>query len=166
MSGYLSPLGLDRRQRYAIRGKAMDAAVVAYHHHGVMRYSEGPDRWSGIAGDKRAYRGQYPQAADCSAACSWILWDATRAERLGDFVNGVGWSGGFTGTMTSYGQQVRESELLRADLVFYGGSLQVPAHVAMYIGNGRVFSHGSPGGPRILPVHYRSDVTQFRRYIR
>lgn len=163
---HMSPLHLGPGQRAAIRSKCMDACMVAYHHAGIMRYSEGADRWSGINLRRRAYLNEYPPAADCSGCQAWIYWDATRAERLGDFVNGLNWSGGYTGTMTKHGSVVDRHELLRGDSVFYGGTHEVPAHVAMYIGNGRVFSHGSPGGPRILSINYRPDINQYRRYIR
>lgn len=165
-SAKYSPLGLGPRQRVAIRNKAMDAAMVAYHHAGQMRYSEGADRWSGIDLRKRAFLGQYPPAADCSAFYAWVMWDCTRAERLHDFVNGLGWIQGYTGSMQGHGKIVSLNHLLRADAIFYGGNRSVPGHVAMYIGNGRVISHGSPGGPRILSIHYRNDITICRRYIR
>jgi cell wall-associated NlpC family hydrolase len=162
-----SPLGLGPGQRVAIRSKAMDACMVMYHHAGIMQYSEGADRWSGIAQHKRAYLGEYPPAADCSSSITWALWDSTRAEKLGDFVNGANWNSGFTGTQTQHGSRIHQNELIRADLVFYGNQGGgVPKHVAMYIGNGRVFSHGSSGGPRILKIDYRKDINQFRRYIR
>lgn len=162
-----SPLHLGPGQRAAIRKKCMDAAMVAYHHAGIMQYTQGPARWSGINQRRRAYMNEYPPAADCSGSTTWILWDATRAEKLGDFVNGSYWQNGYTGTQIQHGKRVSRHELLRADLVFYGNQGGgIPEHVAMYIGNGRVFSHGSPGGPRILSIDYRSDINQYRRYIR
>lgn len=161
-----SPLHLGPGQRAAIRSKCMDAAMVAYHHAGIMQYSEGVDRWSGINQHKRAYLNEYPPAADCSSSTTWCLWDATRAEKLGDFVNGQNWRDGYTGTQVRHGERIERKDLLRADLVFYGNENGVPEHVAMYIGNGRVFSHGSPGGPRILSIDYRNDINQYRRYIR
>lgn len=161
-----SPLHLGPGQRAAIRSKCMDACMVAYHHAGIMRYSEGADRWSGINLRRRAYLNEYPPAADCSACQAWIYWDATRAEKLHDFVNNTDWQYGNTTSMVRHGENISRHLLLRADAVFYGGSGSEPAHVAMYIGNGRVFSQGSPGGPRILAINYRSDINQYRRYIR
>lgn len=161
-----SPLNLGPGQRAAIRSKIMDACMVAYHHAGIMQYSEGSNRWSGIAEDKRAYKNEYPPFADCSSSGAWVYWDATRAEKLVDFVNGLGWRAGNTTSMVRCGQNVNRNELLRGDAVFYGGSRTEPEHLAIYIGNNRVFSHGSPGGPRILSIDYRTDINQFKRYIR
>lgn len=161
-----SPLHLGPGQRAAVRSKCMDACMVAYHHAGVMRYSELSDRWSGINERKRAYLNEYPPAADCSSSSAWVYWDATRAEKLHDFVNGNTWSYGNTTSMVRMGIRIDHSKLLRADSVFYGGTESEPKHVAMYIGNNRVFSHGFAGGPRILELNYRSDINQFRRYIR
>jgi cell wall-associated NlpC family hydrolase len=166
---FWSPLGFNNaKQRGAIRGKAFAAAYTGYLHRGHMTYTEGPSRWSGIAGHHRAYRHEYPPFADCSAFVTWCLWDATRAERTWDFVNGANWSGGYTGTMTQHGIDVSWGSLLMADAVFYGGSWSVPAHVAIYIGHGRVISHGMQGDPRVYPVNLYGalPIRRFKRYIR
>jgi cell wall-associated NlpC family hydrolase len=167
---YHSPLGFNRGlQRQRIREKAVKAALCAYNHRGSMSYSEGWDRWSGIAHGRRAYRHQFPEVADCSAFTTWCLWDATRAERTGDFVNGLHWQAGYTGTQTQHGEDVGgPGGLLIADLVFYGGSWDIPAHVAIYIGSGRVVSHGQPGDPRVYPTNLYGamPITRAKRYIR
>lgn len=166
---YQSPLGFDgAHQRRAIRHKAYKAAMLGVQHKAQMRYSEGWDRWSGIAHDRRAYKHEFPAVADCSAFVTWCLWDATRAERSGDFVNGLGWDGGYTGTMTRNGVEVAEKDLITADAVFYGGSHAIPAHVAIYIGDGKVVSHGLQGDPRVYPLNLNGalSINQFRRYIR
>lgn len=167
--GYHSPLGFNSaKQRGAIRGKAWAAAYTAYLHHTHINYTEGSSRWSGINDHRRAYRHEYPQFMDCSAFVTWCLWDATRAEKSGDFVNGAGWSGGYTGTMTQHGIDVNGGDLLMADVVFYGGSWSIPAHTAIYIGNGRVISHGMQGDPRIYPTNLFGalPIRRFKRYIR
>jgi cell wall-associated NlpC family hydrolase len=167
--GYRSPLGFDNaKQRGKIRGKAFSAAYTGYLHHNQMTYTEGSLRWSGIDGHHRAYRHEFPPFADCSAFVTWCYWDATRAEKTWDFVNGDNWAGGYTGTMTEHGADVSGNELLMADAVFYGGSWSVPAHVALYIGKGKVISHGQPGDPRIYPLNLNGvlPITRFKRYIR
>lgn len=166
---YHSPLGFnDGHQRYAIREKAYTAARVAYDHRSEITYTEGWQRWSGIIGHRRAYLHEFPRFIDCSAFVTWCLWDATRAEKSGDFVNGLGWGGGYTGTMTRHGEHVSLDALKTADAVFYGGSFDVPAHVALYIGSGKVISHGMEGDPRIYPLNLNGALSLNRaiRYIR
>ena len=167
--GYHSPLGFNSaRQRRAIRSKAYAAALCGYNHRNQMTYSEGWNRWSGISENRRAYKHEFPPVADCSAYTTWCLWDATRAERSGDFVNGLNWRGGYTGTMTQHGVEVPLDKLLTADLIFYGGTHSIPAHVAIYIGAGKVVSHGQQGDPRIYPLNLYGalPLNQARRYIR
>lgn len=161
-AGYRSPLGLSGPQRLAIRAGAVAAAELALHHRPIV-YTEGGDRWDGINHHRLAARHEFPHAADCSAFCTWCLWTASRwKHNLGDFVNGQGWKAGYTGTMEVHGQRIERKHLIRADLVLYG----TPSHVAIYVGHDRVISHGSPGGPRLLRVDYRSDIHSFRRYVR
>lgn len=166
---YHSPLGLnDGHQRYVIRQKAVSAALVAVSHRTETTYTEGRLRWDGIAHDRRAYRRESPHQADCSSLLGWCFWDATRAERLGDFVNGENWTGGYTGTMVNHGEDVTTVGLKPADAVFYGTNWARPAHTALYIGNGRVVSHGMQGDPRIYPVSLFGalPILRAKRYIR
>ncbi len=74
----------------------------------------------------------------------------------------------YTGTQAAHGRRVWQpgqslTNLRAGDLIFYGGP-GGGSHVAMYIGNGRVFSHGSEGGPYNSSLFYRSDVYEGRRY--
>jgi hypothetical protein len=76
----------------------------------------------------------------------------------------------YTGTQVQHGTRVwRAGESLSripvGALVFYGGP-GGGSHVAMYIGNGRVFSHGSEGCPCNNSVLYRDDAYEARRYSR
>jgi len=166
----MSAIGLHTaRQRRAVRDKAFKAAYQGYLDRGHTVYTEGFRRWSGIEEDRRAYKHESPLHADCSAFVTWCLWDATRAERLGDFVNGLHWGGGYTGTMTQHGQDIGSyKSLLTADAVFYGGSWEVPAHVAIYIGDGKVISHGMQGDPRIYNLNLGGalPIIRYKRYVR
>lgn len=167
--GYHSPLGFNNaEQRGAIRGKAWAAAYTAFNHRHSITYTEGTARWSGIDRKRRAYRRQFPYFADCSAFYTWCIWDATRAEGTWDFVNGYGWRAGYTGTMTQHGVDVNRGELLMADAVFYGRSWSVPSHVAIYIGHGKVISHGMQGDPRVYPMNLYGalPIIRYKRYIR
>jgi NlpC/P60 family len=166
---YHSPLGFNNvHQRVAIRDKAYKAAIVGVRNRAHATYTESWERWSGIADNRRAYKHESPLFADCSAFATWCFWDATRAEKTGDFVNGLRWQAGYTGTMTRFGQRIEQKDLITADAVFYGGSEAVPAHVALYIGGGKVVSNGEQGDPRVYPLDLYGalPLNQFRRYIR
>jgi cell wall-associated NlpC family hydrolase len=157
---------LNYQKRFNSRQRAVRAAMVGFYHRGNVHYTMGGRRWSGIDSKRHAKYGQYPFYADCSAFTTWCLWDATAIYGIRDFVNGAAWRGGFTGTQTHHGVPVSSyRKLLTGDLVFYGGSYWTPSHVAIYVGNGKVVSHGSESGPYLLPWNYRR-VTQMRRYIR
>lgn len=95
---------------------------------------------------------------------TWCLWNALNVTYgHSDSVNGTQWRAGYTGTLLTHGERVW-GPLLVGDPVIYGRGFP-GHHVAIYVGNGRVISHGSEAGPLLLPVHYRSDVMQVRRYI-
>jgi cell wall-associated NlpC family hydrolase len=71
--------------------------------------------------------------------------------------------------MTQHGEQVSFASLLAADAIFYGGSMEIPAHVALYVGDGKVISHGGVAGdPQVYPINLFGalPLTQARRYIR
>lgn len=158
----MSALGLNWAQRYAARKRVKRAALLAARHRGVVHYTQGASRWQGISSRRRAKDGQYPNYADCSSLATWCHWDATRIYGLGDYVNGANWKYGYTGTQVQHGKPVALNRLLTGDLVFYGRG---PSHVAIYIGGGKVVSHGGESGPLILPVQYR-PVHSCRRFIR
>lgn len=170
LEAYRSPLGLSGHDRAIARLRASYAAMVGVARRGVTEYTEGASRWDGIDNRRNPWGKprQSPHHADCSAFYTWAVWIATRAWKLGDFVNGEGWRAGYTGTMTSHGERVDPNHLIHADAVFYGGSFSVPQHVAIYVGNGRVVSHGSPGEPKVYPtdLYGALPIMQCRRYIR
>jgi hypothetical protein len=133
-----------------------------------VHYSQRSDRWVGINSHLTILKGQYPKTCDCSSTATWMLWDAMhRPYGVRDLVNGANWTAGYTGTMFTRGKRVVHDENLKiGDLIFYGNQGGgIPEHVAMYIGGGCVFSHGSEGGPYILKLDYRSDRRMSRRYI-
>lgn len=165
---YHSPVGLNEgRQRQRAREIAVYAAMEGYKHRGQMLYTEGGARWSGIDDHRLAYKGEFPRAADCSAYVTWCLWNGFEHFHIHhDFVNGANFKEGYTGTMVEHGTPVNRNHLLPADALFYGGSRSVPAHTVIYVGKGRVISHGSPGGPHLLPIDFGMPFNQARRYIR
>lgn len=157
---------LNYFQRRRARRLAVKAAYVLLNNARAVHYTQGPSRWSGIDGRKRSYRGEFPAYADCSSSTTWMLWDATRRYKLPDFVNGQGWKAGYTGTQQDHGRRVGTNEKkLPGDLVFYGDQGGgVAQHVAIYVGDGKVISHGSEPGPFLLPWNYRK-VSEVRRYL-
>jgi NlpC/P60 family len=137
-------------------------------HTGEIHYSQQPNRWEGINKKLTVTKGQYPSHSDCSSSSTWMLWDAIhRTYGVRDLVNGQNWQAGYTGTMYTRGKGVVHDKNLKVgDCIFYGNQGGgIPSHVAIYIGGGRVFSHGSEGGPYILGLDYRSDRRMSRRYI-
>jgi cell wall-associated NlpC family hydrolase len=142
-------------------------------HSALMDYSQGPDRWSGIEKHLRSYKGQVPHKSDCSSSSSWKGWDSTLSDKPRDFFNGTAWRSGYTGTMQDHGKRVKfrvvmgkPIGLLPGDRVFYGDQGGgVAKHVADYVGNGLVVSHGSAGA-HLLRWDYRDDFNEARRYYR
>lgn len=160
----MSQTGLNLFQRQRARKRIVAAAYVMLNHSGACNYTQGSRRWEGIALHKRAYKGEFPAYSDCSSSSTWQVWDATRRYDLPDIVNGTNWTAGYTGTMQNHGARVTGAKL-PGDMVFYGDQGGgIAQHVATYVGNGKVISHGGPGS-HLLPWNYR-PVNEVRRYIR
>lgn len=102
--------------------------------------------------------------------CSTFVTECSKVGKVPDPNYGVnssrqynGW--GFTGTLIQHGQSINSTNLRVGDFVFYGRDYYGnPTHVAMYVGDGRVVSHGSEPGPLVLPWNYRG-VHSIRTYI-
>ena len=154
--------GRSDKNRIEARRLAVQAFRLAYNHRGVVHYTQGGARWQGINNELKAYKGQYPRYADCSSLYTWALWNAFDHFGWPDNINGTGFRAGYTGTLLAHGKRV--SSLLPGDAIIYGRGFP-GTHVTMYVGNGMCFSHGSESGPHYLPVRYRGDVMQYRRYI-
>jgi hypothetical protein len=166
MSRRISGLS-DEHAFHARRVIIKDVHNMLVHKHEI-HYSQGPRRWEGINNHCTHLHGTFPKHCDCSSTSTWMLWDAlARPYDVRDLVNGAHWVAGFTGTQYNHGKRViHDSNLKIGDLIFYGDQGGgVPEHVAVYVGGGYVFSHGSEGGPYILRLDYRSDRRQSRRYI-
>lgn len=156
-----SPLsGLSDPHRIQARDLAVKAAILGRDRNASLQYTEGAQRWDGIHRNLKAYKGECPKYADCSAFTTWCLWNGLDHFGVRDCVNGENWLAGFTGTQREHGQLITNGYFLRADLVHYDS----PQHVAIYVGGGMVISFGGEPGPRYLPMDYRK-VVQVRRYI-
>lgn len=164
-------MSLTPTQKAQARDRAVQAAWLGYNNKGVLHYTQGGQRWQGIASKLNARKGHFPNYADCSSFATWALWNGLY---LGfahdDVVNAAGWRAGFTGTMLANGAPVGKiANVLPGDLVIYGRG-NPGAHVAIVVAvkNGvpMVLSHGSEAGPFYVPYNYRPDVLSIRRYIR
>jgi NlpC/P60 family len=145
------------------------AARVMVQHKNEISYSQRLDRMVGIRNELTITKGEFPRTCDCSSTAKWMLWDAmARPYEVRDLVSHQNWvGGGWTGNMYMNGKRVvHDANLKVGDLIYYGNQGGgVPEHVAVYIGGGMVFSHGSQGGPYLLSMDYRSDRRLTRRYI-
>lgn len=160
--------GLSDEHAAHARRLILKAAHTMVAHKGVIHYSQEANRWEGIQKHLTIAKGQFPTHCDCSSTAEWMLWDAIhRTYNVRDLVSNSNWTGGFTGSQYRHGKAVVHDRNLKVgDLIFYGDQGGgVPEHVAVYIGGGLVFSHGSEGGPYILKLDYRNDRRMARRYI-
>lgn len=162
--------GLSAAHRIRARDLAVQAALLSLRHAPAIHYSQGPNRFDGIAHNLKAWRGQYPREVDCSSSVAWWLWNGLDHYGVRDVVNGAAWRAGYTGTMVGHGIRVQHvANVLRGDAVIYGDPFGRTGHTALVVGerNGvpMVVSHGSERGPFYLPFNYRSDVHSIRRYI-
>lgn len=171
VSGLIAPHRIDARTR------ACNAALLGYHNAPALHYTEGSERWDGIAHHLDASKGQFPHYADCSSFVTWCLWNGLHlGYGVRDTVNGADWESGFTGTMLTHGKQVQHlANVQRADYVIYGDGGD-GKHTALVVGLAKgvagvpdgkimVISNGSEAGPYYLPYDYRPDIMQIRRGI-
>lgn len=159
--------GLSAAHRNAAKHAVVQAAYLGLHHAPELHYTQGARRWEGIDKKLVAARGQYPRYADCSAFATWCLWNGLYVlYGCSDVVNGQRWQAGYTGTQHEHGKRVvHEKNRQWGDLALYGDPYGSTGHVAVYVGGGKVISHGSEGGPYYLPINYRADLREVRRYI-
>lgn len=166
MSGSVS--GLSDAHRAHARKIILRDVNLMIRNKSSVHYSQKANRWVGIDRKLSGLEGKYPATCDCSSTATWMLWDGMcRNYGVRDLVNGAAWRAGYTGTMYTRGKAVQhDSSIKVGDCIFYGDQGGgIPSHVAMAIGGGLVFSHGSEGGPYILKLDYRNDRRMTRRYI-
>lgn len=142
------------------RQRIVAAAFVGYTNRDRIRYTQDARRMQGVR--ERIRVPAFPTFEDCSSFATWCYWVAGAPDP-----NGRGYDGfGFTGTQIGPGKQVATPR--PGDLVFYGwepAPRSCPKHVALYVGNGKVVSHGSESGPNLATLDYRSDRNQIRSYL-
>jgi hypothetical protein len=133
-------------------------AMVGYMNRYSIHYTQSSLRMQGVR--NRIEPPHFPMWEDCSSFSTWCYWVSKASDP-----NGLNYDGqGYTGTLVNHGRKVYLSQAKIGDLIFYGWSGGIPTHVAVYIGNGRVVSHGSEAGPLLLPATYR-PITTIRSYI-
>jgi len=118
------------------RAGVVAAAMALYNQRSHETYTQGSSRWSGITG--KVMPPNAPPSSDCSAAATWCYW--TQYGSGPDFLNGQNWKAGYTGSLIQHGKTVTCTAMQPGDLVFYGSPVN---HVAIFVGNGKVVSHGS-----------------------
>lgn len=140
------------------RETVVSAAMFGYHNRGSIHYTQSSWRMYGVRNHIKPPN--IPRYEDCSSFATWCYWVAGASDP-----NGLGYNGqGYTGTQVNHGKYVTLGNASAGDLIFYGWSRGIPTHVAVYVGNGRVVSHGSEVGPLFLPATYRS-ITTIRSYL-
>ena len=157
-----NPSGLSDEHRVKARDLTIRAAHLGLKRQASLQYTQGSERWQGIDKNLKAWQGECPTRADCSAFATWCLWNGLDHFGVRDTVNRQQWKAGYTGTMFEHG--VKVSRPFRADLVLYGDPFGRSGHVALYVGGGMVISFGGEPGPRLLPINYR-PVTALRRAV-
>ncbi len=101
----------------------------------------------------------YAEGSDCSGTSTLAYKYAHVAypSHVSD-PNGFNFNGyGYTGTLLNHGKRTTTPH--PGDLCFYYPTY---SHVGVYLGNGRVFSHGAPGQPHVIGSSY---ATQIRTYL-
>jgi len=114
----------------------VNAAWALYNQRANEHYTQGGQRWIGIT--NRVYPPSAPTYSDCSSASTWCYW--TQYGSGPDFLNGQQWKAGYTGNMLDHGTVVSVASAKAGDLCFYYNPV---SHVAIYIGNLQVISHGA-----------------------
>jgi cell wall-associated NlpC family hydrolase len=140
------------------RGAVVRAAHALYDQRKYETYSQSATRWSGISG--HVCPPKAPPHSDCSSAVTWAYW--TVFGNGVDFINGQHWGAGYTGTQVDHGKLTSSPK--PGDLVFYGKSRSAISHVAMYVGDGKVISHGSDPVSWV-DKNYRSDLQFIKTYL-
>jgi cell wall-associated NlpC family hydrolase len=131
------------------------AALLGYRNRYSIHYTQGPSRMQGVRHHLKPP--QFPNYEDCSSFATWCYYAAGVRDP-----NGLGYNGyGYTGTLGAHGHRVSNPQ--PGDLCLYGSAPRFH-HVTIYIGAGKCVSHGGEPGPLLLPVHYRSDLAEYRSY--
>jgi hypothetical protein len=61
----MSVSGLSAEHARTAVNMTLQAAVLGYHHAPSISYTQKVKRWEGIDADRKAWKGEYPNWADC-----------------------------------------------------------------------------------------------------
>lgn len=144
--------------------KGMDALLV-HRQQGKVHYTQSSRRMTIVRKRLIPPFGATVIYEDCSSAVTGLYFMAGLHDP-----NDLHYSGyGYTGTLCQNGKKIVSAARV-GDLVFYGSGGPPWKHVAIVYsladGQVKVWSHGHEGGPEILPINYRSDTRQVRRYFK
>jgi len=143
------------RQRLLI---GMDA-LLEHRKKGRVHYTQGARRMMIVRQRLIPPFGTKVIHEDCSSAATGLYFMAGLHDPNELHFNGTG----FTGTLCPNGRKA-SAPFSVGDLVFYGEGAPF-THVAVVYREGKVWSHGHDGGPLVLPIDYRSDRREVRRYL-
>ena len=143
------------------RQRIVQAARLGYERRDEIGYTQNPKkRMDGVRRQVRPPA--VPRWEDCSSFATWCYFAAGAPDPNGSNYDGFG----FTGTQIEHG--AKTSDPRPGDLCFYGPSPNQITHVALYVGNGRMVSHGNESGPSLHEgINYRGskDLQQCRSYL-
>jgi len=149
----------------AIHGKTPSArlkigmdALLAHRAKGRVHYTQGTRRMMIVRDKLIPPFGTKVIYEDCSSAVTGLYRMAGLHDPNDLHFNGTG----YTGTLCLQGKKT-SAPFRVGDLVFYGDGAPF-SHVAIIYAAGKVWSHGHEGGPVLVPIDYRSDRKQVRRY--
>lgn len=157
--------GLSSPHRKEARDILAEAAAYLLKNKNSVYYTQAARRWDPI---RKGYTIGHclPFNGDCSSTDDWLLWLALK-HRFGvrDVVNGLNWTGGYTGTGSQHGKTVVHDKNILVGDQFYYGPGPTYKHVATAMGGGLCFSHGTMAGPVLTHIDYRPDRKLTKRYI-
>jgi len=136
----------------ATRDGLKQAALWAVQSQKTIQYTQGTDRWSGIANYVCPFV-DVPPYADCSSFVTWLYWSAFGL--YPDYLNGQNWKAGYTGTMADNGVQISLADAQFGDVVLYG--TYPYDHTVLYVGDGQAVSYGETGPAKLININYRTD---------
>jgi hypothetical protein len=150
---------LNNYLKQGVRQRIVEVAIYDSLHNSLMHYTQGPQRMYGVR--NRIRPPEVPKYEDCSSFATYCYWVAGAPDPNGLHYNGYG----YTGTQIDNGRRVANPS--PGDICFYGwGYNGAPKHEALYIGSGKIVSHGSDSGPQIRSsIRYRSDFREARTYL-
>lgn len=132
------------------------AAMWGYYNRDAIHYSQSGMRMKDFGPPPNV-----PNNTDCSGFATWCYKAAGARDP-----NGRGFDGtGYTGTLWGHGTAIPRAQLQPGDLVFYRNPLSVNSHVAVYVGNGKVSSHGQEAGPLLEDITDPGQPSGYRTYV-